>query len=183
MKLILQGQTLSLEGDDGALVRLPESVQANIDVDDPHGIRSARNLVRLSFRLADDQIIRRPENAVEVKRDTITLGEARRTQHRAYLLVFQAPPFELDHAKQPRVEGWKGTGGIRIEGPLAAAIPFVWVYNRTVEGPPPALRKLTRDERLRLFSGIWSPADRAALDRDLIAAFQPGVIVFDPHSS
>lgn len=173
MKLIIQGQTLSLEGDDGALVRLPEDVQARFDVVDPHGIRFARNVVSLSFRLTDDQIIHRPADALEEQRSTISLGEGRGTHHRECLLVFQAPPFELNHAKQPRVEGWKGTGGIRIEGSLAATIPFVWVYNRTVEGPPPALRKLTRDERLRLFSGIWTPNDINALNHDLVRAFAP----------
>lgn len=173
MKLIIQGRKLFFEGDDGTLVRLPEDTQANIDVVDPHGIRVARNVVNLSFRLTDQQIVHRPADALDEQRFVVTLGEGRGTHHRQHLLVYARPPFDLNDAKQPRLEGWTGTGGIAIEGPLAATIPFVWVYNRTVEGPPPLVEKLSREQRTTLLRGAWRPTNQVELNRNLVACFQP----------
>lgn len=173
MKLIVQGQTLSLEGDDGQIVKLPSRTKIEHDISDlgDHDFHSSRVVVTLTVDLQD--IIHRPENAVEAKQTSIALGEARGTHHAEHLLVFQPPPFDVNRTTRLRLNGWTCTGGIQIKGELEPTVPFVWVFRRTVEGPPPELLKLTRDERARLFRGIWTPNDINALNHDLVRAFAP----------
>lgn len=176
MKLIIQGQTLALEGDDGALVQIPAN--ASVEIADPRTENFSppppyQSTVTICFRLANDQIIHRPENAAEAEQTSVTLGEARGTHHAEYLLVFQPPPLDLNRTTRLRLNGWTCTGGIQIKGELAPIVPFVWVFKRTVEGPPPELVKLTIEERVRLFRGIWTPDDINALEHDLVRAFAP----------